>query len=316
MTKPPQSEHPIFLVGAERSGTTLLRLMLDSHPELAWVNEFEYAVDGLDGPDWPAAADYVRSLETHRIFRAARYAIDPTLAYPDLIRSFLEQRRARAGKAFVGATVHRHFDRVLRIWPDARFLHLVRDPRDVARSCIGMGWAGNVWTGAERWIEAETLWSRLSLMLGKDRFLELRYETLIVRPEEELRRICEFLGLRWSAEMLEYGARSSYERPDPTLVEQWRRTLSAREIQLVEERAGNLLGAAGYTASGLPAIRVGTLARARLRAQDRAARARFAWRIFGWRLRLADILSRRLRLRSWQRSVALRKNEIVANRIR
>lgn len=316
MTKPPTPECPVFLVGAERSGTTVLRLMLDSHPELAWVNEFEYAVDGMDGADWPAAADYVRSLETHRIFRAARYEIDPTLAYPDLVRSFLEQRRARAGKAFVGATVHRHLDRLLRIWPDARFLHLARDPRDVARSCIGMGWAGNVWTGVERWIEAETLWARLSVLLEKDRFLELRYEKLIVRPEEELGRICDFLGLRWSAEMLEYGARSSYERPDPTLVEQWRRTLSTREIQLVEARTGELLEAVGYTGSGLPAIRVGPLARVHLRAQDRVARARFAWRVFGWRLRLADILSRRLRLRAWQRSVALRKNEVISNRIR
>jgi hypothetical protein len=57
--------------------------------------------------------------------------------------------------------VHRHYDRLLRLWPEARFIHLVRDPRDVASSCIGMGWAGNVWTGVTRWIEAERLWDEV-----------------------------------------------------------------------------------------------------------------------------------------------------------
>ena len=52
-------------------------------------------------------------------------------------------------------------DRLTRIWPDARFIHLVRDPRDVARSVIPMGWAGNTWVGVERWMEAERLWDRV-----------------------------------------------------------------------------------------------------------------------------------------------------------
>src|SRR6185369_10561789 len=96
------------------------------------------------------------------------FTVDRSLSYPQLIDSFLQQQRARSNKPLVGATVHRHFDRLLRIWPVARFVHLVRDGRDVARSVIEMGWAGNLWTGCDRWIDAEQLWAKFSQMLPPD----------------------------------------------------------------------------------------------------------------------------------------------------
>lgn len=135
---------PIFLVGAERSGTTVLRLMLDHHPQLAWHSEFEYAVDRIsETGEWPHIDEYHQWLAKQRIFLDLDFKLDHTLTYPQLINSFLVQKRDRDHKPIVGATVHRHFDKVLSIWPDARFIHIVRDGRDVARSCIGMGWAGN-----------------------------------------------------------------------------------------------------------------------------------------------------------------------------
>ena len=88
------------------------------------------------------------------VFLPHGLAIDRGLDYPRLAQSFVAQYCARSGKPIHGATCHKHFDRLLRIWPRARFVHIVRDGRDVARSCIGMGWAGNVWHGSERWIAA------------------------------------------------------------------------------------------------------------------------------------------------------------------
>src|SRR5262249_54027367 len=116
---------PVFLVGSERSGTTLLRLMLDHHPAIAFHSEFEYAVAKMDNPaEWPCLDEYCRYLTSDRIFNGDGFLIDRSLSYPALIDSFLCQKRDAAGKPIVGATVHLDFDRLMRIWPQARFIHL------------------------------------------------------------------------------------------------------------------------------------------------------------------------------------------------
>ncbi len=126
---------PIFLVGAERSGTTLLRLMLDHHPQIAFNSEFEYVVDRIsaDGhfPDLPCYHDY---LSSRWIFKDSHFQIDPNLDYPNLVNSFLQQKQKRDQKARIGATVHHQFHYLCKNWPQAKFIHLLRDGRDVARS--------------------------------------------------------------------------------------------------------------------------------------------------------------------------------------
>src|SRR5450432_1488272 len=89
-----------FIVGSERSGTTLLRIMLDHHPSLAFANEFEFSVQmiGSDGA-WPSLEGYYEWLETNRIFLSSGFTIDRRLNYPQLINSFLFQERDADGKA-------------------------------------------------------------------------------------------------------------------------------------------------------------------------------------------------------------------------
>jgi hypothetical protein len=120
---------PVFLVGAERSRTTLLRLMLSGHPEIDWANEFEFVVDMMPhGAGWPSLDEYSEFLSAHRVFIAGNYTVDPSLSYPKLISSLLAQRITSASTRVLGATVHRHYDRLLRLWPDARFIHLFAIP--------------------------------------------------------------------------------------------------------------------------------------------------------------------------------------------
>ena len=72
----------LFLVGAERSGTTLLRYMLNSHPRLAWRNEFEYSIDPVsDEGEWPPMDKYYEWLSNHRVFHGAKLPIDHDLDY-------------------------------------------------------------------------------------------------------------------------------------------------------------------------------------------------------------------------------------------
>ena len=226
------------------------------------------------------------------------------------------QRRDRTGKPLVGATVHRHFDRLLHIWPDARFIHLVRDGRDVARSCIGMGWAGNVWTGVERWIEAEHLWTSLSKNLSSDQHIEVTYETLIAKPVETLTDLCNFIGVPYSPAMLSYPQTTPYSLPDPKLIGQWRRKLSEHEIQLVESRISDMLVERSYQLSELPQLQIPPNMEQRLRLQDWWARVRYRIQRYGITLFLSDYLSRRLKLNLWQKLVKQKLNTIDSSKIK
>ena len=303
-------EDPFFLVGSERSGTTLLRLILAHHGRIECAPEFEFLVEKVPATGWPALAPFYEWLETNRIFVPHGFAIDRALDYPGLMKSFVAQYCRRSAKPIHGATCHKHFDRLLRIWPRARFVHLLRDGRDVARSCIGMGWAANVWHGAERWIAAEELWASLLPLVPAARRLELRYEDLIREPAKELARVCAFLGTEYDAGMLDYSRDSSYERPDPKLIGQWKKKLAPDELALLEARIGPMLRARGYEESGVPPARVGISRRFALALQDRLGRFRFRRERYGLAHVLAARLARTLGLKSWERRLLLRQNEI------
>jgi hypothetical protein len=285
---------PTFLVASMRSGTTLLRLMLDHHPELAFFHEFHYSVEALPSDGWPNMRDYLDFLMDHRIFLDSRLAIDTTLDYPALMNSFLIQKQERDGKTHVGATVHLHFDRLSRIWPDARFIHLVRDGRDVGRSRMDLGWAGNIYTGVQSWIDAERLWDRVKGMVPEDRRIEVRYEHLIREPIAQLERICDFLGLDYDPAMLGYHRHTTYQTPDIGLIDQWRTKLSRNEIRLAESRIGELLVDRGYELSGYEPTKVGPLRKRFLLADDRYQRIRARWRGQGTSLLAAQYSMRAL----------------------
>ena len=304
-------EEPFFLVGSERSGTTLLRLMLAHHPAIDCASEFEFLVEELDDQEsWPDADVYRDWLATNRVFLAHQLEVDRSLDYRGLAKSFVLQHRRRVGKPIHGVTCHKHFDRLLRIWPGARFVHVLRDGRDVARSCIGMGWAGNLWHGATRWIEAEELWAALRARLEPARAHEVRYEDLIREPERELARLCEFLGTDFDPAMLDYSRDSSYERPDPKLVGQWRRKLAAPDLALLEARIGPMLRQRGYEESGVAPARVGAWRLFCLWLEDRSGRFRFRRERYGLGHLLRSRLARALCLRGWERRLTLERNAI------
>lgn len=309
---------PVFLVGAERSGTTVLRLMLDHHPQIAFNGEFEYAVDLVsDNGSWPEMDRYYEWLETNRIFLGSGFEIDRSLSYPQLMNSFLCQKRDRAGKPLVGATVHRHFNRLLDIWPDARFIHILRDGRDVARSNIGMGWAGNVWTGVDRWVEVEQLWARLKQIIPENRRTELTYEELISEYVPVLKRLCEFIGVPYDEAMLSYPETSPYELPDQKYNQSnWRKKLSEYEIRLVESKVRNMLEERGYELSGLPPLMVNGTTKLRVKLQDKLERIKFRVNRNGLGLFIEDYLSRHLGSKKWQKAVEIKIVNIQQTRMR
>jgi hypothetical protein len=292
-----QVETPVFLVGSERSGTTLLRLMLDHHPEVAFEREFDFVVTQVsDTGELPPVGPFREWIAT---VRGPNYVLDRSLDYRELVNDFLRQKQASSGgKPHVGATVHRNFDRLRFLWPNARYIHLLRDPRDVARSVVQRGWAGNVYQGAEFWVNAENCWHSLTRHLASDQALEIHYEDLVMRTRDVLTDVCHFVGVGYSEEMLGYRADApQYPPPDPRLVAQWKTKLAPRDVALVEVRTRPLMESRGYAPSENRQPRIGHIKHELLVGSARVRRLRARIRTFGFGPVAMDVLGRRLGLR-------------------
>lgn len=308
---------PVFLVGSERSGSTLLAHMLDHHPELAWALALEFAGGLLRAPDqWPPLPTVHDRLRHSWYVRRTGLRIDPRLTYVELVHDFLEQERARKGKGRIGATVHRDFDRLPWLFPAGRFIHLLRDPRDVSRSAIGLGFVGNVWGGARRWVDAERRWDALCAHVAPARRYEVRYEQLIRHPADTLRGICAFIGVPYSAAMLGYPADTNFGPADATRIASWRHEAAPADVRVIEAVAGDLLEARGYQPSGLAPLRIGLLRRLWWREHDRYRRIRFRVARNGVWLTAADFCARRARLHGYARRLQKRIDDIEMQLLR
>lgn len=309
-------EAPVFFVGALRSGTTLLRLMVDHHPDVCVFGEFEYAVRWVDENGPPPLQDFHQRLQMDRVFRAHGVEIDDSLDFTGLVRSFFDQAAAPSQKPIRGCTVHSNFHQIPRFWPDARFVHLVRDPRDVARSCIGMGWVGNVYYGAHYWRDPILRWKRLAPTLAPHQKHELHYEDLIRDPVGELTKICDFLGVPYSESMLAYPNDTTYALPDPSLTEQWRRKLSDDEIMWVESICHPLMSEFGYSPHVVPGRAPTTLEAVQLALQHRSSRVRRNVRVYGLPLYVSWQMAQRLPANGLGKRILRKVDDVTTSRLK
>lgn len=241
----------VFVFGALRSGTTVFRLMLDGHPDIKNPGEVDFLFDFLT-PDTTHHSGWRydrKGLAENRVFLGSGLHLTDGKEGLDLLADFLDQYEAR-GDGVLTLNIHRNVGRALKVLPAARIIHMLRDPRDVARSSIGMGWAGTLYSGVDHWIKTETEWQAIGPTLATDRVHTLKYENLFRDIETELRSICAFLEVDFEPKMLNYHENSTYEPPDVSLVEQWRRKSTAGEIALVEGKAQGLMRPNGYEPTG------------------------------------------------------------------
>jgi sulfotransferase family protein len=304
-----------FLIGAERSGTTLLRLMLDHHAEISCGGEFNYVTAHLqeDGSE-PTPKLFEEALRLDRQFSSSGLAFVPVLDYAQQVRSFLIQL-CRDGRA-VGATVHFNYRSLVRWWPEARFIHLVRDPRDVSISVIQMGWSGNLWAASKRWLAAERAVEEFREQVPDARIHELRFEDLVSHPVEELSALCSFLDLEYDPGMLSYPANSTYPAPDPKAAERWRKKLTTDEVQLVEQSVGDWLLKRGYPHLGSPPLDLDSKAIARLVKQDAHVRRKNRVICYGYRLLINLRAAKLLRLNAWRDRIIQRMQAIDRSLLR
>jgi len=240
----------IVVYGSLRSGTTMLRLMLDGHPQLNCPGESDFVFDHLEIEAGGKISLDLGALRRERIFQAALGDIEDQGTPEATLAHMLRQLAAKGPK---GSTLvlmlHRGISKLRQLFADMPVIHMLRDPRDVARSGISLGWAGNVYYGANHWIETEGEWDRT---FGQARdvpgVFDLKHETLVEAPERTLRALCDFAGLEWTPAMLSYDGRSTYDKPDTGLLAQWKRKLTPRQVGLIEAKIGAMLTARGYAA--------------------------------------------------------------------
>jgi hypothetical protein len=265
-----------FVVGCERSGTTLLRLMLDAHPQLAvppesyfivdlWRRRSRYArIDGTIEPD-----PFRRDLQRHRWFRywdvpaeTLEVALDRPARFPDAIRRLYAAYARLHGKPRYGDKTPayvQHVRLLADLLPEARFLHLIRDGREVALSLAEVPWGpGNVLDAAIHWAERVERGRRSGPALGHDRYREVRYERLVADPERELEGVAAFFDLGFDRSMLRHAERSRVRVPRPGLEHErsmaeprpgardWRREMAPEDLEAVEAAVGDLLDDMGY----------------------------------------------------------------------
>lgn len=214
---------PIFLGGFVRSGTTLLRAMLGQHPRIAAGLETHWCA-----VDWQAGTGRHGELIAEWFRRMAEFYDFPVARVQEIagvsggIKDFLEkllgEYAARQGKPrWAEKTTDNviHLDRLFELWPDAKFVHIIRDPRDCYVSLAETGKAGDMDAFAARW--SMYLGSadrhRKALRLGPDRYLEIRYEALVLDPRQIMKTVVEFVGEQWSDQVAYFaGKDDEYEK--------------------------------------------------------------------------------------------------------
>ncbi len=271
---------PTFMFGYERSGTTLLSMIAGAHPDLAvplsvtglWFTQADNLDEYRNTDDTIDVERLVCALCEHERIRLWDESLSPESVLPlvteptygAVVNAFHRAYAARKGKqcwANLDIGTLDDMPRVLEWFPEARFVHIVRDGRDVALSHETMPYGeSNTWDCALSWRERVGTNLKMGAMLGKDRYLVLRYEDLVLDTSSALARLCQFLGLEYSEKMLDYTEMVDGKIPDdkrwlwPALDQKpqkskcyvWKQRMDTKRRIVFEGEAGELLAELGY----------------------------------------------------------------------
>jgi hypothetical protein len=262
------SDGPIFVVGADRSGTTLMRVILDSHPRICCGPELKLLpliaelYQKASGGFLPSLENYGNTLPgVQGCFRA-------------LIEGLAENFRRAAGKPRWAEKTppNAHFMVPLgEIFPEARFIHLLRDGRDVACSLLTMDWidltTGHKSYHTETMTGAARHW-RDTVMAAREqaahpsltgRVLEVRYEALVTDTAATMRQVLAFLGEEWDDAVLAHHTKEhrrdeawhpstaqTLKPVDQSALGRWQHDMTPLDKAAFKAEAGALLTTLGY----------------------------------------------------------------------
>jgi hypothetical protein len=271
---------PFFIVGAERSGTTMLRLMLNAHPEVAIPPETWFLIDLMNRlPLTDVLTETQQRLAWQLVIAHKRW---PDLDIPnnvlhdriiglrqprlaDVIDAIYAELLLRTKKRRWGDKTPEYvieIDRLHRVFPAAQFVHIIRDARDVSLSLMKKRWRGTFTVNAARyWGNYVSRGCESGRRLADELYLEVHYEDIVCDPPTWLQRICAFLRLEYTDAMMRFHETATEkipvrERPfhsdtsrTPRVedVERWRTEATPLQIMSVEGVAGSIMDRLGQT---------------------------------------------------------------------
>lgn len=270
---------PFFIVGSGRSGTTLLRMILASHSEISIPPETWYLLripETLDNHDPLNAAEVgtvTRIMTNHyrwpdMNYEAAEFLGDvaklPTPSLRAILDLVYQKQLVRDNKVRWGDKTPGYIEilpRLARLFPGAKFIHFVRDGRDVAKSFQAKRWYGDrLHENAREWIAAMQFADTWAGSALAEQTLKVRYEDLVLETEPTVKRICSFLGAAFEPQMLLWQERVDdlvparelhiHEKlrhaPRPSDAFRWKGEMSAWEVFVAESFMAGYLRAQGY----------------------------------------------------------------------
>ena len=281
----------VFIVGCPRSGTTLLRHILMAHPQITitpeshWIPVWFEERKGLT-PDGMVTSQLIGLLLEHPRFARLRIGREELaglmadghpLSYSAFVTGILDLYGKRKHKLLVGTKTPQYVRRMPTLhslWPRARFVHLIRDGRDVwlslaswsktpqTRLALLPTWKDDpVSTGALWWESNVRLGRESGKSLGPGLYYEVRYESLVAHPREECEALNAFLGLPYDDAMLRFDetqTKRKERRPITPGLRDWRTQMSGDDVERFEAMAGDLLDELGCPRA-FPRLRPGRL---------------------------------------------------------
>lgn len=273
---------PIFIVGAPRSGTTLLAAMIGSHRHYAIGPESQFfskltsqdLAAAVGDPHWPKRAVAMMSHLTLagqnvlELFGITPQSLAQTLAAREpSVKAMLEaicvpfaEARGKPGWAEKTPNHLLNLPAIRREWPEARIVRIMRDPRDAALSTCKLP------TFSNRFSANLYLWRQWQdtarHFLATDRLsATIRYESMVADPASELRALCAAIDIPFDPAMCDFSssaadvssAAETWKKPvsgalDPSRLFAWKKTLSAEDRRLADNVAAEYLAEFGYEA--------------------------------------------------------------------
>jgi hypothetical protein len=271
-------EKPIFVVGHPRSGTTLLRFMLSSHSRIHIPEETGFIPFLV--PENLLTADLTQSQVENILLRIGQLnhlwrgmVNDPPTFYGALSEPKLSHILDALYRMQIAPhnavrwgdktpVYVRHVSTLNRLFPSAQFIHVIRDGRDATLSARAKWPERRLYMDTyyllKHWLANVESGRRASRFLGEERYLEVRYESLVQQPQPTLERICAFLGETFEPAMLQHSQLARSIGPGPqhhvevmqpvstSSIARWQTEMSPFEQKMADRVAGESLQTLGY----------------------------------------------------------------------